>query len=137
MTTYIRPRLRVPLTVAAAGTLLAISWAVRGGPTWWLSIFIEVGVLGRLVFLLLLGGDDSDAGALAGSRADERQRLVSREASAVSGRAAMIAAVLGLSASIAAHAPAAWSYAFAIMLFVTTLSFLLGLSRYGGEQASE
>jgi hypothetical protein len=137
MMTYIRPRFRVPVIVAAAGTVLAIAFAVRGGPTWWLSIFIEVGVLGRVLLLFLLGGDDSDEGALAGSRTDERQRLVASQASAVSGRAVMVAAVLGLSASIAAHAPAAWAYAFAIMLFVACLSFLLGLSHYGPGDAGQ
>jgi hypothetical protein len=47
MMTFIPPRLRVPVRVAVAGTVLAAAWAVRGGPASWLSIVIEVGVVGR------------------------------------------------------------------------------------------
>jgi hypothetical protein len=45
MTAFIRPRLRKPAGIALAGTALAAAWAVRGGPSWFLSIVIEVGVL--------------------------------------------------------------------------------------------
>ena len=44
MMTFIRPRLRKPLVYALAGTAIAVAWAVRGSPSWYLSIVIEAGV---------------------------------------------------------------------------------------------
>jgi hypothetical protein len=38
MTNFIPPRLRKPILLALAGAIFAVAWAVRGGPTWWLSI---------------------------------------------------------------------------------------------------
>ncbi|MGO9500696.1 MAG: hypothetical protein ACLPUO_03710 [Streptosporangiaceae bacterium] len=86
MMTFIPPRLRVPVRVAVAGTVLAAAWAVRGGPASWLSIVIEVGVVGRVVAVYLWGREDSDEGALAGSQADERQKLLSLRSRALAGR---------------------------------------------------
>ncbi len=77
MTAFIRPRLQKPVGYALAGTALAVAWGVRGGPSWFLSMVIEVGVLVFAITTYLRGGDDSDEGALAGSRADERQQLLS------------------------------------------------------------
>jgi len=134
MLTFVRPRLRVPVIVTTLGMVLAIAWAVRGGSTWWLSIVFALGALGRFLFLYLLGGHDSDEGALAASRADERQKLASQRASALSGRITMIAAVLGLSGAIAAKAPADWAYAFLILLVLSVWTYALALQHYGQDE---
>ena len=56
MMTFIRPRLRKPAGNALAGTVFAAAWVIRGGPTWWLSIVIEVTVLVRAVLGQLVMG---------------------------------------------------------------------------------
>jgi hypothetical protein len=129
MMTFIRPRLRKPAGNALAGTVFAAAWVIRGGPTWWLSIVIEVSVLVRAVTLYLHGGEDSDEGALAGSRADERQQLVAQRSWALAGKAAMIAAFAGVTIAVAVRAAVWWP--FVVIFAVTGFGYLFGLSTYG------
>ncbi len=128
MMTFIRPRLRKPLVYALAGTALAVAWAVPGRPSWFLSIVIEVGVLAIAITTYLRGGEDSDEGALAGSRADERQKLLSVRSWALGGKLAMIAAYAGLTIAVATRAAAWWP--FLVILAVLGFGYLLGLSNY-------
>ena len=133
MMAFIRPRLRKPVGYGLAGTALAVAWAVRGGPSWFLSIVIEVGVLVFAITTYLRGGDDTDEGALAGSRADECQKLLSLRSRALAGNLAMIAAFVGLTIAVATRAAVWWS--FLIVLAVGGFGYLFGLSTYGvGEQ---
>jgi hypothetical protein len=76
MMTFIPPRLRKPAIYALAGALFAAAWLVRGGPLWWASIIAVIGTATGAVRLYRLGGTDTDEGARAGSRADERQQLL-------------------------------------------------------------
>jgi hypothetical protein len=132
MMTFIRPRLRRPLRHALAGTVFAAAWAVRGGPTWFLSIVAEVGVAVHAITMYVRGGEDTDEGALAGSRADERQKLLSLRSRALAGNAAMIAAFAGLTIAVAVKA--AWWWPFAVMLAVTGFAYIFGLSSYGSGE---
>jgi hypothetical protein len=133
MMTFIRPRLRKPLLHVLAGTVFAAAWVVRGGPAWYLSIVIEVGAIGRAIALYVQGGEDNDEGALAGSRADERQKLLSLRSRALAGNVAMIAAFAGLTIAVAVRA--AWWWPCAVILAVTGFAYLFGLSTYGvGEE---
>ena len=77
MMAFIRPRLRRPLAIALAGTVFAAAWALRGGHAWQLSLAMGVTVLVGAVTTYVRAGEDNDEGALAGSRADERQKLLS------------------------------------------------------------
>jgi hypothetical protein len=133
MMTFIRPRLRKPLRDALLGTVLAAAWAVRGGPAWFLSIVIEVSVVVHAITVYVRAGEDSDEGALAGSRADERQKLLSLRSRALAGNVAMIAAFAGLAISIEARAAVWWP--FLVILAVTGFASLFGLSTYSvGEE---
>jgi hypothetical protein len=133
MMTFIAPRLRKPAGNALAGTALAVAWAVRGGPAWWLSIVIEVSVLVRVITLYVRGGEDSDEGALVGSRADERQALIAQRSWALGGKVAMIAAFAGLTIAVAARAAVWWP--FVVILAVTGFGYLFGVSTYrAGEE---
>jgi hypothetical protein len=136
MIPFISPRLRKPLGIALAGALFAAAWLVRGGPLWWVSILAVIVTAVRAVSMYRMGGKDTDEGALAGSRADERQQLVSLRSRALAFNFASIAAFIGLTVAIAVKA--AWAWPFLVILVVTGFGYLFGLSSYGsGETGAE
>jgi hypothetical protein len=133
MMTFIPPRLRVPLLYGGAAAVFGAAWLVRGGRTWWIAIVAIVVAIVRIAVLYLGGGTDTDTGALAGGRADERLKLISVRSWALAGRLANIAAFLGLTIAIAIRA--LWWWQFAIMLGLTGVGYLLGLSTNGFADA--
>jgi len=129
MMAFIRPRLRKPLGIALAGTVFAAAWALRGDHAWWLSVAMEVTVLVSAVTTYVRAGEDNDEGALAGSRADERQKLLSLRSRALGWNFAMVAAFIGITVGVAVKAT--WWWPFLVILSVGGLAYLLGLSNYG------
>ena len=133
---FISPRLRKPLLRAIAGLVIAGAWAIGGGAQRWLAIVIAVSVLCYAVGWYVWAGQDTDEGALLGSRADERQKLVGQKARALAGVVAAAAAYTGLVITLAVKRDDAWP--FAVMLLVTGFGYLFGLSSYGsGEPDAE
>ena len=129
MMTFIRPRLRKPLRNALAGTVFAAAWALRGGHAWWLSVAMEVTVLVTAITTYVRAGEDNDEGALAGSRADERQKMLSLRSRALGWNFATVAAFIGVTVGVAVKAT--WWWPFLVILAVTGFAYLLGLSNYG------
>jgi hypothetical protein len=68
-----------------------------------------IGTVAGAVRLYLLGGTDTDEGARAGSRADERQQLVSLRSRAPACNLAAVTSFIGLTAAIAVKATWGWS----------------------------
>jgi hypothetical protein len=137
MMSFIPPRLRKPLLRTVAGLVFAGAWALGGGPGRWpLTIVIALTAIGQGVIRYSWAGDDTDEGALLGSRADERQQLVAQQALALAGRIALAAAYLGVVVTVAFKRADAWP--FAAMFVITGFGYLLGLSNYGsGESADD
>jgi len=134
MMRFIRPRLRKPVGIALAGTAYAAAWLVHGGNGWQWAIVAEVGVIALAIGWYVRAGRDNDEDALAGSRADERQQLLSLRSWALAGKVAMFAAFAGVTIAVAARAASWWP--FAAILAVTGFGYLLGLSNYGvGEES--
>jgi hypothetical protein len=131
---FIRPRLRKPVGIALGGTLYAAAWVVHGGNGWQVAIVTEIGVIALAIGWYVRGGrDNDDEDALARSRADERQQLLSLRSWALAGKVAMLAAFAGVVAAIAARA--GWWWPFAAIFAITGFGYLLGLSNYGvGEE---
>jgi hypothetical protein len=129
MMTFIPNRLRMPLVYGIATLLFAGAWLIHGGRLWWVSILALVAGIVRVAVLYLGGGTDTDAGALAGGRADERLKLISARSWALAGRVSIIASFLGLTAGIAVWA--AWWWPFALMLVLSIFGYLFGLSNNG------
>jgi hypothetical protein len=132
MIAFIRPRLRKPLMYALAGTVFAAAWALRGGDAWWLSVAMEVTVLVTAITTYVRAGEDNDEGALAGSRADERQKLLSLRSRALGWNFTMVAAFIGITVGVAVKA--SWSWPFLAILAVGGFAYLLGLSNYGAAE---
>ena len=128
MMTLIRPRLRKPLRNALAGTVFAAAWALRGGNAWQLAIVAEVTVLVSAITMYVRAGEDNDEGALAGSRADERQKMLSLRSRALGWNFAMVAAFIGLTVGVAGKAT--WWWPFLVIFAVAGFGQLLGWSTY-------
>jgi hypothetical protein len=128
MITFIRPRLRKPLGIALAGTVFAAAWALRGGHAWQLSATMEVTVLVAAITTYVRAGEDNDDGALAGSRADERQKMLSLRARALGWNFTMVAAFTGVTIAVAVKASSWWP--FLVILAVAGFGQLLGWSTY-------
>jgi hypothetical protein len=133
MIEFIPPRLRKPAAITLAGLVFAAAWLIRGGPLWWVSIMAVVVTAVRAISWYLMGGKDTDEGALAGSRGDERQQMVSLQSRALGFNVAGIAAFIGLTAGVAANA--AWWWPFAAMLTLIGFGYLFGLSSYGSGES--
>ncbi|MGN6792744.1 MAG: hypothetical protein ACTHJW_10190 [Streptosporangiaceae bacterium] len=131
MSTFISPRLRKPAVSVLAGVLFAAAWLIRGGPLWWVAILSLVAATVRAISLYTMGGKDTDEGALAGSRADERQKLLSIRSRALACNLAAVTAFVGLTVTIAVKSPAVWP--FLVVLAAIILGYLFGLSNYGGD----
>jgi hypothetical protein len=132
MTGFVPPRLRKPAGILLAGAVFAAAWLVRGGSLWWVSVLAVILAAARAVWLYRMGGHDTDEGALAASRADERQQLVSLRSRALACNLAVIAAFIGLTVAIAVKAT--WWWPFAVILAVAGFGYLLGLSSYGSGE---
>jgi hypothetical protein len=133
MMTFIPPRLRKPAVYALAGLLLAAAWLVRGGPLWWAAVIPVIFTAANVVRLYRLGGRDTDDGARAGSRADERLQLVSLRSRALACNLAAMASFIGLTSAIAIGAD--WWWPFLVTLLITGYGYVFGLATYGdGEE---
>jgi len=127
MMSFIRPRWRRPAVMILAGAAFAAAWGVRGGTHWslWATLF-GAAALVRALWIYMVAGEDADAGALAGSRADERQKGLNLQSWAWTGRLAMLAAFVGLTVAVAVKAT--WWWPFLVILAVTGFSYLLSLA---------
>ena len=76
-----------------------------------------------------MGGTDTDEGARAGSRPDERQQLISLRSRALACNLAAVTSFIGLTVAIAVWA--AWGWPFLVTLLITGYGYVLGLGNYG------
>ncbi len=129
MRTFIRPRLWKPGMIFVAGTVFAAAWLVRGGHAWYIALTIEVTILIWAAVMYIRGGQNTEEGALAASRRDERQQLINQRSRALAGNVAMIASFVGLTAAVAVNGT--WWWPCAVIFGVTGFSYLYGLSRFG------
>ena len=130
MMSFIRPRWRKPAWTILAGAVFTAAWVIRGGPHWWLWVSLTViATAGRAFAFYVWGGEDNDEGALAGSRADERQKLLSLRSRALACNVTAVTAFIGLTVAVATRG--SWWWPFAIILGVLALGYLFGLSAYG------
>ncbi len=132
MLRIIPARLRKPALYALAGLAFAAAWLIHGGHTWFISIVVLVATAVRVIAVYVRAGQDTDEGALAGSRADERLQMLNARSRALAGIFACVATFIAL--CVAVVAGQTW-WPFAAILAVAGLGYLFGLSNYGvGEQ---
>jgi hypothetical protein len=108
------------------GTALAVAVAVSRG--WSAAIGVEVAVFLIAAYLYLLGGNDSDAGAVIGNRADERQKLVRLKAQSLAMTVMYLAALIAWAVAIALKG---LYWPFDLIFSCGGITFLIGLQIYG------
>lgn len=126
MTSTFRARFRVPISIAAGGSLIAAAEAIGHG--WVNAIGVEIFALIVAYGMFLVGGTDGDAGALMGARLDERQRVVALRAQTLAFRVMYVIAYIGLAIMIA-RGGQYWQ--FDVVGSIGGLTMLLGLKFYG------
>lgn len=128
MMTFIPPRLRKPGIYALAGLLFSSAWLVQGSRLWWVSILALIGTAAGTVRLYQLAGTDTDEGDRIGSRADERQQLVSLRSRALACNLTAVASFIGLTIAVAVKGT--WGWPFLVTLLITGYGYLFGLGSY-------
>jgi len=119
------PCLQVPATMAVLGTAIAIgSWIGSG---WKSAVGIEIVTVVATVGYFMLGGRDSDFGALFGSRPDERQISISTRATVLT---ANVIALLAIGGVIVSMAMGALVWPFLLFGVVGGITYVLGLLIY-------
>jgi len=125
-----RSRLRSPAVMAVGGTVIAGASALGSG--WPAGVAVEVVTVAACAAYWVVGGRDTDVGAIIGSRPDERQTSVAMRASALAASVMAGVALVGFAVAVALHA-AAWP--FELVADTGAAAFVAGLFlyRYGGR----
>ena len=93
------PRLWSPIAVGIMGSALAAAVGVSRG--WGAASGVEAAVFLVAAFVYLLGGSDSDPGAVLGNRPDERQVLLRLKSQALAMKVVFLGALIGWAVAIA------------------------------------
>lgn len=127
MTRRRHPRLWTPVLAGVIGS--AVSLAIGFGQGQPAAIVVGLSVTALVVAVLyVVSGQESDVGAIVGSRTDERQALVRLKASRLSSVVAVLAAVL---ACVIAATLGTTYWPFEVLYLVTGAAYLVGLGIYG------
>jgi hypothetical protein len=115
----------VPTVMAVLGTAIAIgSWIGQG---WKAAIGVELVTVLAACGYFVLGGRDSDLGALFGAKADERQTSIGMRATALAGNVMVVVAIGGV---VVATAVGSSAWPFFLFCAVGASAFLVGLFVY-------
>jgi uncharacterized membrane protein YfcA len=112
-------------TIAMVVVGLALSsalWA-HGEREFALGVFGACALLGALAYAW--AGGEGDVAAVLGSRADERQRSLDRDATAIAGLVTIVAAIAGAVASVASTGNAG---SYGLLCVVAGVSYAAGLA---------
>jgi hypothetical protein len=125
-----RVRLRVPFVMAVGGSVIAVASLVGNG--WKDAARVEVVTVLATIGYYIVGGRDSDVGAMVGSRPDERQVSIQQQATAISGHVMMLAALTGF---IVTTALGHFQWPFLLFIILGSITYVAALAwlrrRYG------
>jgi hypothetical protein len=117
------PRLMIPTIALIGGSAIALGTWIGAG--WAAALGIEtVSIVGAAAYYVL-GGRDSDVGALIGSRPDERQLNISTRSTALAGIVLILVALGGVVVSSAVGGP---GWVFLLFCVVGGFTYLAGLA---------
>jgi hypothetical protein len=111
--------------MAVGGSTIALATLVSSG--WGAALAVEAFTIAATIGYYVVGGRDSDVGAMLGGRPDERQVGVETKAAAVAG---IVTSVVALGGFVVATAVGSAVWPFALFCCVSAASFLAGLVIY-------
>jgi hypothetical protein len=128
---FLRPRLREPVSAALGGAVITAIVGISQG--WVAAVVLAIATVVFTVGLFVWGGKDTDAGAVIGRRADERQVNLRMKVNALQGRLLTEASVVVFLVAIIGKATAwpkadIWPYEIPVVL--AGLSGVLGWAIY-------
>ncbi len=118
-------RLRVPATMAVGGSAIAAASLVGNG--WKSGLLVEIVTVAATIGYYVIGGRDTDIGAVMGSRPDERQATIGMRSAALTGNVLSWVAVGGF---VVVTATGGELWPFALFCGVGGLTFVTGLMVY-------
>lgn len=118
-------RLVIPAVTVALGSAMAVGAWIGSG--WGAALSIEIVTVGGAVAYFVLGGRDTDVGAMLGARPDERQTSIGMRSTALTGLVLILVAVGGLVITMALRRPA---WPFLLFSVVGGITYLAGLVVY-------
>jgi hypothetical protein len=121
-------RLRAPAAMIVGGAGLAVADGVARG--WKQAIGVVVITVIAAIGYYIVGGRDSDFGAMVGAQVDERQNLLRTRAQALAGVAVAFTAVIGYTVAIALKDPV---WPFLLFALVDVTAFVAGLVIFGAR----
>jgi hypothetical protein len=119
------PRLVAPVVTVVLGSAIALGVGIGTG--WGAALVVELVTVVGACGYYLLGGRDSDVGALFSSRADERQASIGMRATVLTGNVMVLVAIGGVVIATAAGS-SAWP--FFLFCSVGAATFLVGVVIY-------
>lgn len=125
MIRWLPSRLQVPAVMAVGGSVLAVASLVGTG--WRAGLGVAVVTVAATVGYYVLGGRDTDGGALFGSRADERQVGISLRAAALAGNVLIVVALGGV---VVTAALGHLDWHFVLVCLVGAAAYVAGLVLY-------
>jgi hypothetical protein len=131
MTRNRHARLARPAFAMLSGSAIATAFGIRLG--WKFAVITEAVTLMAAFVLYLLGGEDTDTGAILGNRADERQELVTLRASRLCSLVAVCSLVVAFVIAVALKKT---YWPFEVLYLVTVISYCVGLGVYGAKERS-
>jgi hypothetical protein len=128
---FLRPRLRIPAQMVVLGAVLAIIFGLTQG--WGAAVTLMVSFLALAAGYYVWGAKDTDAGAIIGSRADERQASLQMKVTALQGKVMTAAAAITYLVVVLGKStfwPKVTVWPFAIPVILAGLSGLAGWAIY-------
>jgi len=121
-------RLWTPAIAVVAGSAIAVAVGIHG--SWSSALASELVALGWAVSLYVIGGKDTDIGAVVGAQGDERQELVKLRAARLCLAVVVVGVVAGcLIAAATKHA----IWPFQVFAVLIGIAYFYGLWRYGAD----
>jgi len=126
------PRWRAPAVMLAGGTVIDVAVGIGHGWHWGAEIILALLTILAAAGYYLLGGRDTDTGAIYSGHMDERQLLIWTQAMALSGWVVSLALLVAFVIALVLGKP---TWPFALVLGIGVVTFFGATAVYRRREA--